>query len=78
MKHIKLIHCPALNKGIKENEIADNQKQHLKKLLIFLQEQTYLYLKVMEINRQITLDKWHRRWENISVLYYKSAEVYAD
>ena len=24
VKYIKLIHCPALNKGIKENGIADN------------------------------------------------------
>ena len=52
VEHIKLIYYLP-HKDIKENEIADNlAKQHLKKLLIFLQEQASLS-KVKEINRPI-------------------------
>ena len=73
MEHIKLIYCQA-DKGIKENKIADNLAKTASKKASHLPPRTDISLsKVKEINRQITLDKWSRRWENTHFHKYKQS-----
>ena len=73
VEHIKLIYCPA-HKGIKENEIADNLAKTASKKAFHLPPRADISIsKVKEINRQITLDKWGRRWENTNFHKYKQS-----
>ena len=66
MEHIKLIYFPA-QKHIKENETAYNLAKTAPKKASNQHPTTNIFLcKVKEINRQITLDQWGRRWENIN------------
>ena len=74
VEHIKLImYCPA-HKGIKENEMVDNLANTESKKASHLPPRTDIFLyKFKEINRQIALDKWSRRWENINFYKYKQS-----
>ena len=70
VEHIKLIYCPA-QIGIKDNEIADNLAKTASRKASHLPPRTDISLsKVKEINRQITLDKWSRIWENTNIHKY--------
>ena len=63
VEHIRLIYCPA-HKIIKKNEIADNLAETAAKKASHHPPRTDLPLsKVKEIKKQMTLDKWCRRWE---------------
>ena len=72
VEHIKL-YCPA-HKGIKKNEIADKLAKTASKKASHLPPRADISIsKVKEINRQITLDKWGRRWENTNFHKYKQS-----
>ena len=73
VEHIKLIYCPA-HKGIRENEIADNLAKTASKKASHLPPRANISIsKVKEINRQIMVDKWGRRWENTNFHKYKQS-----
>ena len=73
VEHIKLIYCPA-HKGIKENEITDNLAKTASRKASHLPPRADMSIsKVKKINRQITLDKWGRRWENTNFHKYKQS-----
>ena len=73
VEHIRLIYCPA-HKSIKKNEIADNLAETASKKASHHPPRTDQPLsKVQEIKRQMTLDKWCRRWENTNFHKYKQS-----
>ena len=66
VEHMKLIYCPA-HKDIKENEVANNLAKTASKNASHLPPRTDMSLsKGKDINREIILNKWSRRWENTS------------
>ena len=73
VEHIKLIYCP-VDKSIKENEIANILAKAASKKASRLLPRTDISLsKLKKINRQITSDKWSRRWENTNFHKYNQS-----
>ena len=68
---IKLIYCPA-HKGINENEMADSLAKVAAKKATHLQTKSDLSQSdIQSANKQVTINKWARRWENSKFNKYK-------
>ena len=71
VENINLIYCPA-HKGIQENEMADAlAKTAAEKARHLPQNAEISMQEIKKTNKELTLEKWKRRWENTKSHKYK-------